>query len=267
MPRVATILTALALAGGLVTPPAHASGSTEPVARAPRQVFPSLGSTAPTASAHAVEELTSWTMQDAGSLGFSHYVLEQYNTYANEWGVVYYGTETSYRALLRVNQFTEFRVTAYDSGGQPGPTVYGQGFVPYMADDHDPAPPYLTSVTYSHAWTRHRSSTAFRHAYRQSTRSGASVAMCGYFYRAALVAPRNRAGGTASVNAFGKHHHAVSFHARRTHYRDVIEHWSTAADHGTPAGSGQQHCLTLTAKSAAPIYLDALEYNVPDIIE
>ena len=245
---------------------AAATASAEPVVSAPRQAFPPPGTTVPQQSSGVVHELTTWKLLDPGSNGFSHFVLEQYNTYANTWGVVYYGTGTSYEALLPAVQFTEFRLTAFDSGGQPGTTRYGQGFVPVIADDSDTSAPYATSITYSSGWRRVSAGTAYGGSYLRSTKAGASFTYCGYFSRIALIAPRRTGGGAASVNVFGSTN-TVSFRAPTNRYREVVGRWSTPAPGAVPAGSGPTHCLTATAKSAAPIFVDAVEYNVADIIE
>jgi hypothetical protein len=211
-------------------------------------------------------EQTTWKLLDPGGNGFSHYLLEQYNTYANSWGVVYYGTGTTYESLLPAVQFTEFRLTPFDGGGQPGTTKYGQGFTPVIADDSDAAPPYTTSAAHSSGWRRVSADTAYGGSYLRSTRSGASFRYCGYFSRIALVAPRTGAGGMASVKVFDSTD-TVSFRSPSGRYREVVRRWSTPAENGVPAGSGPTHCLKVTAKSSAPIFLDAIDYNVPDIIE
>lgn len=259
----------LLLAGVAVTPagPAvAATASTEPVASAPRQAFPAVGTTVPQKSAGVVYEVTTWQLLDPGTNGFSYFLLEQYNTYANTWGVVYYGTGTSYQALLPAVQFTEFRLTPFDAGGQPGTTKYGQGFTPLIADDSDGSAAYVTSVVYSSGWRRVFADTAYGGSYQRSTRAGASFTYCGYFTRIALVAPRTTAGGKAAVKVFGAPD-TVSFRSSSTRYREVVRRWGTPAQNGIPAGSGPTYCLTVTAKSSAPIFVDALEYDVPDIIE
>jgi hypothetical protein len=240
--------------------------ATEPVVSAPRQAFPAVGTTVPQKSAGVSYQLTTWQLLDPGTTGFSHVILEQYNTYANTWGVVYYGTGTSYAALLPVVQFTEFRLTPYDAGGQLGTTVYGQGFVPVVADDSDTSAAFATSISHSTGWRRVTASTAYGGSYLRSTRAGASFTFCGYFSRIALVAPRNASGGTATVTVFGASH-AVGFHATAARYREVVGRWSTSSSADVPAGGGPVHCLTVTARSSAPVFVDAIEYDVPDIIE
>jgi hypothetical protein len=247
-------------------PVAAAPAAVEPVVSAPRQTFPPVGTTVPQKSSGVVHEVTRWQLLDPGSAGFSHVVVEQYNTYANSWGVVYYGTGTSYEALLPAIQFTEFRVTPYDAGGNPGTTAYGQGFVPLIADDSDTTAGYATRISHSTGWQRVAAATAYGGSYLRSTRAGATFTFCGYFSRIALVAPRTPRGGTASVHVFGSTH-AVSLRAATSRYREVVGGWSTHAQDGVPAGSGPTYCLTVTAKSAAPVFVDAVEYNVADIIE
>jgi hypothetical protein len=239
---------------------------TEPVVSAPLQTFPPVGTTVPQKSAGVLDEVTRWQLLDPGSAGFSHVVVEQFNTYANSWGVVYYGTGTSYEALLSAVQFTEFRITPYDAGGNPGTTTYGQGVTPAIADDSDATAAYATQITHSSGWRRVAAATAYGGSYLRSTRAGASFTVCGYFSRIALVAPRTPAAGSASVRVFGSTHD-VSLRAPSSRYREVVGGWSTRAPDGVPAGGGPTHCLTLTAKSSAPVYVDALEYNVADIIE
>jgi hypothetical protein len=168
--------------------------------------------------------------------------------------------------LLPTVQFTQFRLTPYDGGGQPGTTQYGDGFVPLIADDSATSAPYLTSITHSGGWQRISASTAYGRSYQRSTRSGASVTYCGYFSNIALIAPRTRAGGKASVKVFG-HAHSISFGSVTGRYREVVGRWSTATQNDVPAGSGPTYCLKLTASSAAPIYVDAIDYNVPDVID
>lgn len=243
-----------------------ATAATEPEVSAPRQAFPPTGTTVPQKSSGVVYETTSWQLLDPGTNGFSYFLLEQFNTYANTWGVVYYGTGTTYQALLPTIQFTEFRLTPYDGGGQPGTTKYGHGFVPVIADDSDTSAAYATSITYSTGWRRVLASTAYGGSYQRSTRAGASLTYCGYFSRIALVAPRTPTGGTASVEVFGSAS-TMSFHSSSNRYREVVRQWSTPAQNGIPAGGGPTYCLTVTAKSSAPIFVDAVEYNVPDIIE
>jgi hypothetical protein len=236
------------------------------VVSAPRQAFPPAGTTVPQKSSGVAYELTTWQLLDPGTNGFSYFLLEQYNTYANTWGVVYYGTDTTYQALLPTVQFTEFRLTPFDGGGQPGTTTYGQGFTPVVADDSDATAPYTTSITYSTGWRRILADTAYGGSYQRSTRAGASFTYCGYFNQVALVAPRTTTGGTAAVKVFGSSD-TVSFRSPSSRYREVVRRWSTPAQNGIPAGSGPTHCLKVTANSSAPIYVDAIEYNVPDIIE
>jgi hypothetical protein len=220
----------------------------------------------PQKSSDVVYERTTWQLVDPGTNGFSHVLLEQFNTYANTWSVVYYGTGTSYEALLPAVQFTEFRLTPFDSGGQPGTTQYGHGFTPVIADDRDASAAYATSISYSSGWQRISANTAYGGSYRRSTRAGASFTYCGYFTRIAIVAPRRSAGGKASVRVFGATG-TVSFRSASRRYREVVGQWSTPAQNDVPAGSGPTYCLKVTAKSAAPIFVDAIEYNVPDIIE
>jgi hypothetical protein len=245
---------------------AAAGTATEPVAQAPRQSFPHRGETATRSPSQGVHEVTRWALADPGDNGFSHYIVEQYNTYANSWGVVYYGTGVSYQALLPLTQFTEFRVTAYDAGGQPGPTLYGDGLVPYVADNTATSSPYLTSITKTHDWRQVDAGTAYGHSYLRSAGAGTAFKYCGYFNRLALIAPRKPSGGHASVRVFGAAH-APSFHSPTPRYRDVIGRWGTPAVPGEPAGSGPTHCFKVTAESADPIFVDAVAYNVPDIIE
>lgn len=256
------------LLGGLAVAPRGSATTTgtEPVVGVPRQVFPPPGTTVPKKSSNVAYEVTTWTLADPGTNGFSHYVLEQYNTYANTWSIVYYGTGTTYEALLPTVQFTEFRVTAFDGGGQPGPTQYGQGFVPAIADDSDATAPYVTSISHAGGWRRISTDTAYGGSYLRSTQAGASFRVCGYFSRIALIAPRTTDGGNASVKVFGSSD-TVGFRAPSDRYREVIRQWGTPAQNGVPAGSGPTHCLKLTATSSAPIFVDAIEYNVPDIIE
>jgi hypothetical protein len=258
----AFVWAAPATAAGAAAEPA----ATEPVASAPWQAFPPVGTTVPQKAAGVAYEVTHWRLQNPGTAGFSHFVLEQFNTYANTWSVVYFGTGTSYQALLPTIQFTEFRLTAFDAGGSPGPTQYGQGFTPFVADDSDASDPYASPIVYSSGWRRVAASTAYGGSYLRSTRAGASFTFCGYFSKIALVAPRTTAAGTASVHVFGSTH-SLSFRATSSRYREVVGRWSTVAVDGLPAGSGPTHCLTVTAQSSAPIFVDALVYNVPDIIE
>ena len=262
-------LAALLLGGLAVAPRGQATtaaAASEPVVSAPQQAFPPAGTTVPQKSSGVAYELTTWQMLDPGTNGFSYFLLEQYNTYANTWGVVYYGTDTTYQALLPAVQFTEFRLTPFDGGGQPGTTTYGQGFTPVVADDSDATAPYTTSIAYSTGWRPILADTAYGGSYQRSTRAGASFTYCGYFNQVALVAPRTTTGGTASVKAFGSSA-TVSFRSTSSRYREVVRRWSTPAQNGIPAGSGPTHCLKVTANSTAPIYVDAIEYNVPDIIE
>jgi hypothetical protein len=259
----------LMLAGLGVAPVAAASGAsaaTEPVVSAPRQNFPPPGTTVPQKSSNVVYEVTSWQLQDPGTNGFSNFLLEQFNTYTNTWSVAYFGTGTTYEALLPTIQFTEFRLTAYDGAGNPGPTKYGQGFVPFIADDSDASAGYLTSISYSTGWRRIFASTAYGGSYLRSSRDGASFTYCGYFTRIALVAPRTTSGGKATATVFGSTS-TVNFHSATYRYREVVRRWNTEAQHGVTAGGGPTYCLTVTANSSAPIYVDAVEYNVPDIIE
>ena len=264
--RAALVGSAVLLLTGLAVAPAGAAATAEPEVSAPRQAFPPAGTTVPQKSSGVMYELTTWQLLDPGTNGFSHFLLEQYNTYANTWGVVYYGTGTTYQALLPAVQFTEFRLTPFDAGGQPGTTKYGQGFVPVIADDADTSAAYATSIAYSSGWRQVFADTAYGGSYQRSTKAGASFMYCGYFTRIALVAPRTTAGGTASVEVFGSTH-TVSFRSSSYRYREVIRQWSTPARNGIPAGSGPTYCLTVTANSSAPIFVDAIEYNVPDIIE
>jgi hypothetical protein len=262
-----TVLTLAALAAAsAVHVTAAQAASSEPVVSAPRQVFPAVGTTIPQKASQVVYEATTWRLLDAGTAGFDHVLLEQWNTYANTWSVVYYGTGTTYEALLPTIQFTEFRVTPYDRGGGVGTTKYGQGFTPVIADDSDTSAAYATSITYSSGWHRVFADTAYGGSYLRSTRAGARLTFCGYFSRIALVAPRNPAGGSAAVNVFGAAH-TVGFHAGSSRYREVVGSWSTPAEPGVPAGGGPTYCLTLTATSASPVYVDAVEYNVADVIE
>jgi hypothetical protein len=262
----AAITVLMGLSAMPVTWASAAPSATEPVVSAPWQAFPAVGTTVPQKSAGVAYQLTSWKLLDPGTAGFSHVILEQFNTYANTWGVVYYGTGTSYAALLPAVQFTEFRLTPYDAGGQPGTTTYGQGFVPAIADDSDTSAAYATSISHSTGWRRVTASTAYGGSYLRSTRAGASFTLCGYFSKVALVAPRNAGGGTATVSVFGASH-AVGFHTTASRYREVVGWWSTFAPADMPAGSGPTHCLTVTARSSAPVYVDAIAYDVPDIIE
>lgn len=268
--RAAVVSLAILVLAGLGTrplaPASVAQAVTEPVVSAPRQAFPAVGTTVPEKSAGVAYEVTTWDLVDPGTAGFSHVILEQFNTYANSWGVVYYGTGTSYAALLPTVQFTEFRLTPYDAGGQPGTTRYGKGFVPVVADDSDTSAAYATSISHSSGWRRVLASTAYGGSYLRSTTAGASFTFCGYFSRIALVAPRNAAGGAATVGVFGATH-TLSFHATQSRYREVVGKWSTPAPADEPAGSGPTYCLKVTAQSAAPIFIDAIEYNVPDVIE
>jgi hypothetical protein len=262
-------LAALLLGGLAVAPRGQATtaaAASEPVVSAPRQAFPPAGTTVPQKSSGVAYELTTWQLLDPGTNGFSYFLLEQYNTYANTWGVVYYGTDTTYQALLPTVQFTEFRLTPFDGGGQPGTTTYGQGFTPVVADDSAATAPYTTSIAYSTGWRRILADTAYGGSYQRSTRAGASFTYCGYFNQVALVAPRTTTGGTASVKVFGSSD-TVSFRSPSSRYREVVRRWSTPAQNGIPAGSGPTHCLKVTANSSAPVYVDAIEYNVPDIIE
>jgi hypothetical protein len=240
--------------------------ATEPVVSAPLQTFPPVGTTVPQKSTGVLDEVTRWQLLDPGSAGFSHVVVEQFNTYANSWGVVYYGTGTSYEALLPAVQFTEFRVTPYDAGGIPGTTTYGRGFVPLIADDSDTTAGYATQISHSGGWRRVAAATAYGGSYLRSTRAGATLTFCGYFSRIALVAPRTPTAGNASVRVFGSTHD-LSFRAGTSRYREVVGGWSTFAPDGVVAGNGPTRCLVLTAKSSAPVFVDAIEYNVPDIIE
>lgn len=270
--QAALVALAVLFLGGLAVAPrapattATAAAATEPVVSAPRQAFPPAGTTVPQKLSGVVYEQTTWQLLDPGTNGFSYFLLEQYNTYANTWGVVYYGTGTTYQALLPAVQFTEFRLTPFDGGGQPGTTKYGQGFVPLIADDSDASAPYVTSIAYSSGWRRILANTAYGGSYQRSTRAGASFTYCGYFTQIALVAPRTTGGGTASVKAFGSRD-TVSFRSPSSRYREVVRRWSTSAQNGIPAGGGPTYCVTVTAKSSAPIFVDAIEYNVPDIIE
>ncbi len=268
--RVVSAAAALLVLVGLsalpVTGASAAPSATEPVVSAPRQAFPPVGTTFPQKATGVSYQLTTWQLLDPGTAGFSHVILEQYNTYANTWGVVYYGTGTSYAALLPAVQFTQFRLTPYDAGGQPGTTVYGQGFDPVVADDSDTTAAYATSISHSTGWRRVAAATAYGGSYLRSTRAGASFTICGYFSKVALVAPRNASGGTATVSVFGGNH-AVSFHTSASRYREVVGRWSTFAPPDLLAGEGPTHCLTVTARSSAPVYMDALAYDVPDIIE
>jgi hypothetical protein len=255
---------------GLVVAPVGPATATqvasEPEVSAPRQAFPPVGTTVPQKSSGVAYELTTWSLLDPGTNGFSYFLLEQYNTYANSWGVVYYGAGTSYQALQPTVQFTEFRLTPFDAGGQPGTTKYGHGFTPVIADDSDASAAYATSITYSSGWRRTVAATAYGGSYQRSTRAGAWISYCGYFSRIALVAPRTTAGGTASVDVFGSPS-TVSFRSSSNRYREVVGQWSTPAQNGIPAGGGPTYCLKVSARSSAPIYVDAVEYNVPDIIE
>jgi hypothetical protein len=268
--HAALVALAALLLGGLAVAPrgqaTAATAATEPVVSAPRQAFPPAGTTVPQKSSGVVYEMTTWQLLDAGANGFSYFLLEQYNTYANTWGVVYYGTGTTYQALLPAVQFTEFRLTPFDAGGQPGTTKYGQGFTPVVADDSDASAPYATTIAYSSGWRRILADTAYGGSYLRSTTAGASVRYCGYFTQIALVAPRTKTGGTASVKVFGSSDN-VSFRSPSQRYREVVRRWSTPAQNDIPAGSGPTYCLKVTANSSAPIFVDAIEYNVPDIIE
>jgi hypothetical protein len=268
--RAALVGSALLLLAGLVVPPAGpaiaAPAAAEPDVSAPRQAFPPAGTTVPQKSSGVVYELTTWQLLDPGTNGFSYFLLEQYNTYANSWGVVYYGTGTTYQALLPAVQFTEFRLTPFDAGGEPGTTKYGHGFTPIIADDSDLFAPYATSISYSSGWRRVLAGTAYGGSYQRSTRAGAWFKYCGYFSRIALVALRTTAGGTAAVEVFGSAS-TVSFRSSSNRYREVVRQWNTPAQNGIPAGSGPTYCLTVSANSSAPIFVDAIEYNVPDIIE
>lgn len=264
--RAALVGLAVLLLAGLAVAPAGAAAAAEPVVSAPRQAFPPAGTTIPQKSSGVMYELTTWQLLDPGTNGFGYFLLEQFNTYANTWGVVYDGTGTTYQALLPAVQFTEFQLTPFDAGGQPGTTKYGQGFVPVIADDADASAAYATSIAYSSGWRRVFAGTAYGGSYQRSTRAGASLTYCGYFTRIALVAPRTTGGGTASVEVFGSTG-TVSFRSSSSRYREVIRQWSTPARNGIPAGSGPTYCLTVTANSSAPIFVDAIEYNVPDIIE
>jgi hypothetical protein len=267
---VARVAVAVVLLGGLAVAPqgqaATATAATEPVVSAPRQAFPPPGTTVPQKSSGVVYQLTTWQLLDPGTNRLGYFLLEQYNTYANTWGVVYYGTDTTYQALLPVVQFTEFRLTPFDAGGQPGTTKYGQGFTPVVADDSDASAAYATSIAYSSGWRRILADTAYGGSYQRSTRAGASFTYCGYFTRIALIASRTAAGGTASVEVFGSSD-TISFRSPSYRYREVVRRWSTPAQNGIPAGGGPTYCLTVTANSSAPISVDAIEYNVPDIIE
>jgi hypothetical protein len=264
------VWTALALAVLVAASAVHVTvaqaASTEPVVSAPRQAFPAVGTTVQQKAGHVVHEVTTWQLTDPGTAGFDHVVVEQFNTYANSWGVVYYGTGTRYEALLPTVQFTEFRVTPYDRGGGAGTTQYGQGFTPAVVDDSDTSGAYVTSIAHSGGWARVVASTAYGGSYLRSTRAGASFQVCGYFTRVALVAPRTTAGGAASVHVFGVTH-TVSLRAASSRYREVVGSWSTAPEPGVPAGSGPTYCLTVTATSAAPVFVDAVQYNVADVIE
>ena len=268
--RAAVVSLAMIVLAGLgVTPVAPASAAptgTEPVVSAPTQAFPAVGTTVPQKSAGVAYELTTWHLVDPGTAGFSHVILEQFNTYANSWGVVYYGTGTSYAALLPTVQFTEFRLTPYDAGGQPGATTYGNGFDPVIADDSDTSAAYASTISHSSGWRRVFASTAYGGSYLRSTRAGASFTLCGSFSRIALVAPRNATGGTATVQVFGATH-TLGFRATSSRYREVVGKWSTPDPGGVPAGSGPTYCLKVMAQSSAPVFVDAIEYNVPDIIE
>jgi hypothetical protein len=264
---VAAVLGVVAAGAVAATPVAAApTASTEPVVSMPRQAFPAVGTTVPQKGTGVLHEVTSWQLLDTGTAGFSHVVVEQFNTYANSWGVVYYGTGTSYQALLPTIQFTEFRVTPYDAGGTAGTTTYGQGFTPAIADDSDATAAYATRISYSSGWRRVVAATAYGGSYVRSTRAGATFTFCGYFSRIALVAPRSTTAGTATVQVFGATR-SLSFHAGTARYREVVGRWSTPALSDVPAGSGPTHCLRLTAQSAAPVFVDAVEYNVPDMIE
>jgi hypothetical protein len=271
--RATLVGTAVLLLVGLAVAPVNpataataARVATEPEVSAPRQAFPPVGTTVPEKSSGVVYEQTTWQIMDPGTNGFSHFLLEQFNTYANTWSVVYYGTGTTYQALLPAVQFTEFRLTPYDAGGAPGTTKYGHGFTPVIADDSDPSAAYATSIAYSSGWRRVPAATAYGGSYQRSTRAGASFTYCGYFSRIALVAPRTIAGGTASVEVFGSAGN-VNFRSSSNRYREVVRQWSTSAQNGIPAGSGPTYCLKVSAKSSAPVFVDAIEYNVPDIIE
>ncbi|MBV9292390.1 MAG: hypothetical protein JO222_08065, partial [Frankiales bacterium] len=81
-----------------------------------------------------------------------------------------------------------------------------------------------------------------------------------------IVAPRTPRGGQATVRVFGVTH-TISFRSKSSRYREIVRQWHTAAQNGVTAGSGPTYCMKVTAKSAAPIYVDAIDYEVPDIIE
>ena len=237
-----------------------------PVVSAPVAQFPAIGTTVPQKDTGSVYEIITWRLIDPGSSGFSHYVLEQFNTYANSWGVVYYGTGTSFPTLLPAVQFTEFRVTAYDGGGQPGATRYGQGLVPVIADDSDKSDPYASPMTFSGGWSRVFAATAFGGSSLRSTKAGAKYKMCGFFTQFAVVGRRSAVSGSAAVVAFGTAS-IVSYFSQETRYREVVGRWSTRSTNGIPAGGGPSYCVSLVASSSKQISVDAVEYNVPDIIE
>jgi hypothetical protein len=151
------------------------------------------------------------------------------------------------------------------AGGLPGPTMYGRGFIAVVADDSDNSAAYATSISHSSGWRRVLDSTAYGGSYLRSTRAGASFTICGYFSRIALVAPRYAAGGAATVGVFGATH-TLTFHATQSRYREVSASGTLRPQPTSPLAVADQ-CLKVTAQSAAPVFIDAIEYNVPDVIE
>ena len=237
-----------------------------PVASAPATFFPPVGTTFPWKSTGVVPEVVSWTLIDAGPNGFSHFELEQFNTYASSWNLVYYGTGTTYQALLPVNQFTEFRLTPFDLGGAAGVTTYGHGFVPYVTDDSDPTATFASPMAFAGGWTTVHSSTAFGGTVHTSTRRHAKVTFCGAYSQVALIGARRPIGGTGVATVFGTAN-TVSFAASSGRYREVLGRWRTPVTEEVPGGDGPTYCFSLTAQSAKPVSVDAIAYNVPDIIE
>ena len=243
--RVAgALLTALAMGAAVAVaaaPPAQAGAT--PVVGVPVTSFPPAGTTIPLKATGVVQEVVTWKLLDPGTNGFSHYILEQFNTYESSWNTVYYGTGTIYQALLPINQFTEFRLTPFDGGGVPGITTYGQGFVPSIADDSDTSAIFASPMAFAHGWTRTTAATAFGGSYHRSSRRHSQVVFCGAFTQVALIGPRTAAGGTGSVVAFGSAS-SVGFSAPSPRYREVLASMAHRRDRPGTRG-GWAHVLLL----------------------
>jgi len=259
------VATILALGAFVAGAPA-AQAVTAPVASAPSTFFPPAGTTFPWKTTGVVPEVVTWKLLDTGANGFSHFELEQFNTYASSWNLVYYGSGTTYQALLPINQFTEFRLTPFDRGGAAGVTTYGHGLVPYVTDDSDPTAVYATPMTFAGGWRTIHASTAFGGTVHTSTRRHAKVTFCGAYSQVALIGARSPTGGNGTATVFGATS-TVSFSAGNGRYREVLGRWRTPVTEEVPGGDGPTYCFSLAAQSAKPVSVDAIAYNVPDIIE